>query len=58
MQSLRVPVVRIERVEEIYPLLLGESTVSVLCRERNLIILFPGFTDMAKEIKIFLGSVC
>jgi hypothetical protein len=53
-----VPVVRLDRVEEIYPALLRESMVSVLCRERNLIILFPGFTDVAKEIKIFLGSVC
>jgi hypothetical protein len=43
MQSLRVPVVKLQRVEEIYPALLREGVVSALCRESHFIVLFPGF---------------
>jgi len=43
MQSLRVPVVKLERVEKIYPSILREGVVSALCRENNFFILFPGF---------------
>jgi hypothetical protein len=43
MESLRVPVVKLQRVEEVYPGVLRESRVSALCREKNFVILFPGF---------------
>jgi hypothetical protein len=56
MQSRRVPVVKLQRVEEIYPYVLGEGSVSALCRENNFIILIPRIY-VAKEIKIFLGSL-
>jgi len=43
MQSLREPVVKLRRVEEIYPSVLRDSGVSALCRERNFFILLTGF---------------
>jgi hypothetical protein len=43
MQSLRVPVVKPQGVEEIYPYVLGESKVSALCREKYFIVLLPEF---------------
>jgi len=57
MQSQQVPVVKLQRVEEIYPSILRESMVSALCRENNFIIILPRIC-VAKEIKIFLGSLC
>ena len=56
MQSLRVPIAKLQRVEIIYPAILREGVVSALCRESHFIII-PG-NYMAKEIKIFLGSLC
>jgi hypothetical protein len=56
MQSLRVPVVKLQRVEEIYPIL-KEGMVSALWRENHFIILIPKIY-LAKEMKIFLRSLC
>jgi hypothetical protein len=52
-----VPIIKLRRVEEIYPSVLRESVVSALCRERKVFILFTGFM-WPKKIKIFLGSLC
>ena len=57
MQFLRVPVVKLQRVEEIHPAILRESTVSALCRENSFIVIIPRLY-VAKEIKIFLGTLC
>jgi hypothetical protein len=56
MQSMRVPVVKLQMVEEIYPSILREGMVSALCIENNFIILIPRIY-LTKEIKIFLGSL-
>jgi hypothetical protein len=57
MQSLRLPIVKLQRVEKIYPSVLRESMVSALCRENNFIILIRRIY-VAKENKIFLESLC
>jgi hypothetical protein len=57
MQSIRVPVLKLQRVEKIYPFILREGMVSALCIENHFIILIPRIY-LAKEIKIFLGSLC
>jgi len=43
IQSLRVPVVKLQRVEKIYPYVPRESKVSAWDMEKNLIVLLPGF---------------
>jgi hypothetical protein len=57
MQSLRVPVVKLQRAEKIYPGILNEGVVSALCRGSHFIVLFPGFM-WQKKSKYFLGSLC
>jgi len=43
MQFLRVPIVKLQRAEAIYPAILKEGVVSTMCRGSNFIVLFPGF---------------
>jgi hypothetical protein len=57
VQCVREPVVRLQRVQEIYPAILREGMVSALSRESHFIVLFPEFM-WPKKIEIFLGSLC
>jgi hypothetical protein len=53
VQSLRMPLLKIQRVEEIYPAVLRGGMVSALFRESHFIVLFRGFMGPKKSKYFF-----
>jgi hypothetical protein len=57
VQFLRVPVLKLQRVEEVYPAILRGTVVSALCKESHFIVLFTGFV-WPKKSKYSSGNSC